>query len=186
VLAFVFWGLFSFFSRANTKAPTNQHPQNNTQPKPTLAQQTTNHKNHNNKQNKTKQVQVRRYITIIESMTEKELDATNAKIFSEPARVARLARGSGRGPYEVMNLVEAYKHYGKYATQALKATGMSKAALASQGRSGGRGLGDAAFNPRHMQQTLQRMQGALPPALLKQMGGVQGLQALMKGMEQMK
>jgi len=38
---------------------------------------------------------VKRYITIIESMTDKELDSTNVKIFSEPSRVMRLARGSG-------------------------------------------------------------------------------------------
>jgi signal recognition particle subunit SRP54 len=38
---------------------------------------------------------VKRYITIIESMTEKELDSTNVKIFAEPSRVLRLARGSG-------------------------------------------------------------------------------------------
>lgn len=38
---------------------------------------------------------VKRYITIIESMTDKELDSTNIKIFSEHSRIMRLARGSG-------------------------------------------------------------------------------------------
>jgi hypothetical protein len=41
------------------------------------------------------------------------------------------------------------------------------------------------MNPRHMQQTMQRMAGALPPQLLKQMGGPSGLAQLMKSMEQM-
>ena len=36
-----------------------------------------------------------------------------------------------------------------------------------------------------MQQTMQRMAGALPPQLLKQMGGASGLAQLMKSMEQM-
>lgn len=38
---------------------------------------------------------VKRYITIIESMTDKELDSTNVKIFAEQSRILRLARGSG-------------------------------------------------------------------------------------------
>lgn len=38
---------------------------------------------------------VKRNITIMESMTEKELDSTNIKIFSEPTRIARIAKGSG-------------------------------------------------------------------------------------------
>ena len=29
----------------------------------------------------------------------------------------RLARGSGRAPHEVVQLLEAYRHYSKYATQ---------------------------------------------------------------------
>jgi hypothetical protein len=40
---------------------------------------------------------VKRYITIIESMTEKELDSTNVKIFADERRIMRLARGSGGG-----------------------------------------------------------------------------------------
>jgi signal recognition particle GTPase len=41
------------------------------------------------------QLAVKHYITIIESMTEKELDSTNVKIFQEPSRIQRLAIGSG-------------------------------------------------------------------------------------------
>jgi len=41
------------------------------------------------------QLQIKRYITIIESMTEKELDTTNLKLLQEPSRIDRLARGSG-------------------------------------------------------------------------------------------
>ena len=35
----------------------------------------------------------------------------------EQSRIIRLARGSGRSPQEVLQLLEAYKHYSKYATQ---------------------------------------------------------------------
>ncbi|KAI8464732.1 MAG: subunit of the signal recognition particle [Monoraphidium minutum] len=122
------------------------------------------------------QLQIKRYITIIESMTEKELDTTNLRMLQEPSRVERLARGSGRGAQEVFMLLEAYKHYAKYATQALKAANIPKNL---------KGKGDIPMNPRHMQQTMQRMAGALPPQLLKQMGGASGLTQLMKSMEQM-
>ncbi len=44
---------------------------------------------------KQQQLTIKRYITIIESMTEKELDTTNIKMLSEQSRVMRLARGSG-------------------------------------------------------------------------------------------
>jgi signal recognition particle subunit SRP54 len=55
---------------------------------------------------KASQVVLKRFITIIESMSEKELDTTNVKMLSEPSRVVRLARGSGRHPAEVLNLIE--------------------------------------------------------------------------------
>jgi len=73
-------------------------------------------------------------------------------------------------------LLEAYKHYAKYATQALKAANIPKNL---------KGKADVPLNPRHMQQTMQRMAGALPPQLLRQMGGPSGLAQLMKSMEQM-
>lgn len=215
------------------------------------------------------QVMVKRYITIIESMTEKEMDSTNLKMLSEPTRLERLAKGSGvvlpvisttcchqlcnnaalhcsspfvgqlslsvlaccmasnatcvlckssllvvpassllsspcfrlpsndhvnslivnppactvalhagRGRQEVMMLLEAYKHYSKYATQALKAANLPKNMKNFKG--------DMPMNPRQMQQTMQNMSRALPPQLLKQMGGIGGLQTLMKSMEGMK
>ncbi|WIA37924.1 hypothetical protein OEZ86_001301 [Tetradesmus obliquus] len=127
---------------------------------------------------KNSQLAVKHYITIIESMTEKELDSTNVKIFQETSRIQRLAIGSGRGINEVANLVEAYRHYSKYATQALKAANLPK-----MGKGGK--MPDMPMNPRHMQQTLQRMGNALPPQLIKQMGGIGGLQQLMKSMEGM-
>lgn len=45
------------------------------------------------------QMMIKRYITIIESMTDKEMDISNVKIFAEPSRVSRLSRGSGRPPH---------------------------------------------------------------------------------------
>jgi signal recognition particle subunit SRP54 len=50
------------------------------------------------------QLAVKHYITIIESMTEKELDSTNVKIFQEPSRITRLAIGSGDAPLRLAML----------------------------------------------------------------------------------
>jgi signal recognition particle subunit SRP54 len=50
--------------------------------------------NANNNDNNS-QIMIKRYITIIESMTEKELDSTNIKLLSDQSRIMRLARGSG-------------------------------------------------------------------------------------------
>lgn len=55
---------------------------------------------------------------------------------------------------------QAYKHYSKYATQALKAANLPKNMKNMKG--------DIPMNPRHMQQSLQKMSAALPPQLLKQ------------------
>ena len=76
-------------------------------------------------------------------------------------------------------LLEAYKHYSKYATQALKAA-IPKGAM----KAGMKG-GDIPMNPRQMQAVIQKMSGALPPGILKNMGGPNGIAALMKGMEGM-
>ncbi|MEW5318017.1 MAG: hypothetical protein WDW38_009271 [Sanguina aurantia] len=80
------------------------------------------------------QMMIKRYITIIESMTDKEMDISNVKIFAEPSRVSRLSRGSGRPPHEVHALLESYKHYFKYATQAIKAANLPKGARARRAR----------------------------------------------------
>uniref|UniRef100_A0A7R9YRS2 Signal recognition particle 54 kDa protein n=1 Tax=Chlamydomonas euryale TaxID=1486919 RepID=A0A7R9YRS2_9CHLO len=124
---------------------------------------------------KNSQLAMKRYITITESMTDKELDSTSIKMLSEPSRVMRLARGSGRPPAEVHMLLEAYKNYAKYASQALKAANIPKNMKNMKG--------GMDMNPRQMQQTMANMTRALPPNLLKQMGGAGGLQSLMKQME---
>jgi signal recognition particle subunit SRP54 len=75
----------------------------------------------------------------------------------------------------IVYFLQAYKHYSKYATQALKAANLPKNLKSLKG--------DIPMNPRHMQQTMQKMGAALPPQLLKQIGGMGGLQSLMKGLE---
>ena len=43
------------------------------------------------------QMKIKRFMTIMDSMTDKELDSTNVKIFQqESSRLERLCKGSGR------------------------------------------------------------------------------------------
>lgn len=42
------------------------------------------------------QSKIKRYMTIMDSMTNKELECTNIKMLSDPSRIQRLQRGSGR------------------------------------------------------------------------------------------
>ncbi len=74
-------------------------------------------------------------------------------------------------------LLEAYKHYSKYATSALKAANLPK----NLGKGGK--IKDGPMNQRQMQQTMANMSRALPPQLLQQLGGAGGLAQLMKGLE---
>lgn len=69
---------------------------------------------------------------------------------------------------------QAYKNYAKVATNALKAVNLPKNLKGMKG--------DMPMNMRNMQQTMQKLGGALPPQLLQQMGGMGGLAELMKGM----
>jgi Signal peptide binding domain len=46
-------------------------------------------------------------MTMMDSMTDKELDSPNPKIFDEQSRLLRIARGSGQHPIWVKELVGA-------------------------------------------------------------------------------
>ncbi len=50
---------------------------------------------------------IKRFMTIMDSMTDKELDSPNPKIFQEPSRIIRLSRGSGSHPFAVQELMGA-------------------------------------------------------------------------------
>lgn len=61
------------------------------------------------KESKTK---VKRYMTMMDSMTNKELDSSNPKLMNE-SRVMRIARGSGHQVREVLEMMEEYKRLAK-------------------------------------------------------------------------
>uniref|UniRef100_A0A2N9EK97 signal-recognition-particle GTPase n=1 Tax=Fagus sylvatica TaxID=28930 RepID=A0A2N9EK97_FAGSY len=108
---------------------------------------------------------IKRYMTMMDSMTNEELDSTNPKLMNE-SRMMRIARGCGRQVKEVMEMFEEYKRLAKIWSK-MKGLKIPK-------------KGDMSALSRNM--NAQNMSKVLPPQMLKQIGGMGGLQNLMKQM----
>ncbi|KAG9141711.1 hypothetical protein Leryth_022033 [Lithospermum erythrorhizon] len=117
---------------------------------------------------KESQAKIKRYMTMMDSMTNEELDSTNPKLMNE-SRIMRIARGSGRQVRDVMEMLEEYKRLAKIWSK-MKGLKIPK-------------KGDMSALSRNM--NAQHMSKVLPPQMLKQIGGMGGLQSLMKQMGNM-
>ena len=106
------------------------------------------------------QAKIKRYMTIMDSMTEKELDNTYPKLMNE-SRMKRIARGSGRPVNEVVDVLEEHKRIAKM---------WSKLPLQNIKR------------PLTNNRDLKPLVNALPPNMLNQLGGLNGLHNMMKQM----
>ncbi|KAH1207331.1 Signal recognition particle protein 2 [Glycine max] len=95
----------------------------------------------------------------------KQLDSSNPKLMNE-SRMMRIARGAGRQIREVMEMLEEYKRLAKIWSK-MKGLKIPK-------------KGDMSALSRNM--NAQHMSKVLPPQMLKQIGGMGGLQNLMKQM----
>lgn len=116
------------------------------------------------------QARMKRFMTIMDSMTDKELDETSTKILSETSRLERWAKGSGCSLMEVQLLMEEYKRLAQVFTKTMKGMKLPKNMK-----------GD--LNPRNMQQSISQVSKMLPPEMLKMMGGPGAIQNMMKQME---
>ncbi|TVU37570.1 hypothetical protein EJB05_10892 [Eragrostis curvula] len=114
---------------------------------------------------KESQAKIKRYMTMMDSMTDAELDSTNPKLMTE-SRIIRIARGSGRPVRDVMDMLEEYKRLAKIWSK-MKGLKIPK-------------KGEMSALSRNM--NVQHMSKVLPPQMLKQIGGMGGLQSLMKQM----
>ncbi|OAY79496.1 Signal recognition particle 54 kDa protein 2 [Ananas comosus] len=94
-----------------------------------------------------------------------ELDSTNPKLMNE-SRIMRIARGSGRPVKDVMDMLEEYKRLAKIWSK-MKGLKIPK-------------KGEMSALSRNV--NAQQMSKFLPPQMLKQIGGMGGLQSLMKQM----
>eukprot|EP00897_Mesotaenium_endlicherianum_P001704 jgi/Mesen1/1561/ME000134S00680 len=107
---------------------------------------------------------LKKFMTIMDSMTEEELDSSNPKLLADPKRIMRVARGSGRHPLEVQEMLEEYKRMEKIWGK-MKGLKMGK-------------MGDMNAMARNM--NAKHLSSAIPPQMLQQMGGLGGIQNLMK------
>ena len=112
--------------------------------------------------------QLKCYMTIMDSMNEAELDAPNVKKFFTPSRLARISNGSGRAMWEVQDLL---KSYNKFDDMVRKMGKMNFKQLTK----------DPSLLSTHTgQEQMSKLARAMDPQMLRRMGGVSGLQAMMK------
>ena len=119
---------------------------------------------------KESQARLKKFMTIMDSMTDKELDSCSTKLLGEQSRLERWARGSGSNVMEVQMMLEEYKRLAKMFGTAMKGMKLPKNLK-----------GD--MNPRNMQANIAQMSKMLPPHMLKMMGGPAAIQNLLKQMD---
>jgi len=111
---------------------------------------------------------IKMMITILDSCTDHELDSNKPIFTKEPSRIQRIARGSGRSIKEVNDLLEQHKQFAKMVDKFKGLGNMT-------------GRGHNMNNP----QNLSKMANAIPPNIMKQMGGLGNINNLIKQMGDM-
>uniref|UniRef100_A0A0B6Y9B8 Signal recognition particle 54 kDa protein n=2 Tax=Arion vulgaris TaxID=1028688 RepID=A0A0B6Y9B8_9EUPU len=118
---------------------------------------------------------LKKLMTIMDSMNDQELDSLEGeKLFSRcPGRVTRVARGAGVSAREVNELLTQYKKFAQMVKKMGGIKGLFKG-------------GDMNRNVNQGQMTKlnQHMAKMMDPRVLQQMGGMQGLQSMMRQFQQ--
>merc|ERR1712050_338339 len=107
---------------------------------------------------------IKRFMVMMDSLTDDELDAV--AVMNESRRW-RVAKGSGSSHAEVTLLLDEYKRMEKMVGK------MGKSGLFGKG-------GDLTQLTRNPGQVMQKMQSAMDPRMLQQMGGAQNMMKMMK------
>jgi len=116
---------------------------------------------------------IKRFMTMMDSMTDEELDCKkNALLDKDLSRILRVAKGSGTHPMAVAELLQEHKRFEKMVGK------MGKAGLMKE-------TGDMANLNRNPKQVLQKLERSMDPLMLQQMGGAQNMLNLMKEMDKM-
>ncbi|KAJ6217492.1 hypothetical protein RDWZM_008649 [Blomia tropicalis] len=114
---------------------------------------------------------LKRMMTIMDSMSDSELDSREgAKLFSkQPTRIIRISRGSGVTQREVQELLSQYTKFAAVVKKMGGIKGLFKS-------------GDLAknVNPAQMAKLNQQMARMIDPRVLQQMGGMNGLQNMIR------
>ncbi|XP_054153869.1 signal recognition particle subunit SRP54-like [Oppia nitens] len=117
---------------------------------------------------------LKRLMTIMDSMSDSELDSREgAKLFTkQPTRIVRVARGSGVTQREVQELLTQYTKFAAVVKKMGGIKGLFKG-------------GDMAknVNQTQMAKLNQQMAKMMDPRVLQQMGGMNGLQNMMRQLQ---
>merc|ERR1719411_1067532 len=118
---------------------------------------------------------LKRLMTIMDSMNDKELDDMEAsKTFTrQPSRVTRVACGAGVTEFEVHALLDQYKKF----SQVVKQMGGVKELFKDEKQI-------QNLNPAKMGKVYQSMAKAMDPHMLRAIGGMRGIEDMMKQMQQ--
>jgi signal recognition particle subunit SRP54 len=117
---------------------------------------------------------LKRLMTIMDSMSDAELDSREgAKLFSkQSSRIARVARGSGVTQKEVQELLTQYTKFAAVVKKMGGIKGLFKGGDMSKN-----------VNPAQMAKLNQQMAKMMDPRVLQQMGGMSGLQSMMRQLQ---
>ncbi|XP_015118976.1 signal recognition particle 54 kDa protein [Diachasma alloeum] len=118
---------------------------------------------------------LKRLMTIMDSMNDAELDSRDgAKLFSkQTGRITRLARGSGVTEKEVKDLIAQYTKFAAVVKRMGGIKGLFKGGDMTKN-----------VNQTQMAKLNQQMAKMMDPRVLHQMGGMSGLQNMMKQLQQ--
>nr|WCZ58613.1 signal recognition particle 54 kDa protein [Andalucia godoyi] len=116
------------------------------------------------------QARIKRFLYIMDSMTDEELDSKDVAKLMTASRIERIARGAGRHIREAQELMEMFKQFQKAISKMknLKMPGMG---------AGGPRMGAGGMPSQAQMNALSQM---IDPRMLQQMGGMQGIQSMMK------
>lgn len=114
---------------------------------------------------------LKRMMCIMDSMNDKELDSLDgAKIFTKnPGRFHRVARGAGVSSKEVQDLITQYTKFAQVVKKMGGVKGLFKG-----------GDMNKNINPVQMNRMQQQISKAIDPRILSQMGGMNGIQNMMR------
>lgn len=118
---------------------------------------------------------LKRLMTMMDSMNDQELDSLKANdLFQkQPGRVNRVARGSGTSAHEVKELLSQYKKFAEMVKKMGSIKGLFK----------GGDMSTKNVNPAQMAKLNHQMAKMMDPRVLHQMGGMPGLQNMMKQLQ---
>jgi len=115
---------------------------------------------------------LKRMMCIMDSMNDAELDSDSTPFYTHPTRVIRVARGSGTSVHEVEEILAQYKRF----------QGMVKTMGGKDGLFKNMPSDPRKMRPEQIAKMQQSMSQMIPPHMLQQMGGMQGLQKMARQM----